>query len=370
LNKDLNNTTEIVFNKYLIIRNVTASYGGFWWCVNLALHGCMIAETYGLIPVIEYKGGLYSSNKIYEPLEIRESDNWWNYFFKEPGNLSKEIRQKVLENKKLLALTNLPKNRNRLTRRQQPYILPEISEDTTYEYVCTSFHHCYKLFRPYDRNIINKYLLLRPYVTKYIDRYWLNTGISDGVTLIGVHYRGTDKFGWGTCSESHPIHYKYENVSKAIRTKMAEKNENTYMIYCASDESQFIEFMKKEFPNMVICHEDKYNIRSAASTSGLNHDFSKITFSSDLQTYVKNDSLEGEEEKEKQIHTWKEIKEMSIHFGKKDVSNYMKGLYTLVDTKLFGRCNYIFRSRGNLSDWTCYLNEKGATVYDLNEIAG
>jgi hypothetical protein len=364
------NNNEIAFNKYLIIRNWSASYGGFWWCVNLALHGCLIAETYGLIPIIEYKGGLYSSNKIYEPLEIRQSDNWWNYFFKEPSNLSKEVRQKVLENKKLFQLMNLPRNKSRLLRRQKPYILPEIPEDTSYEYVGQSFQHCYKLFRPYDRNIINKYLVIRPYIIKYIDNYWLNAGIPDGTTLVGVHYRGTDKFAWGTCSEGHPIHYKYENVAKAIREKMTEKCENNYMIYCASDEAQFIEFMKREFPMRVLCHEDKYNVRSEGTTSGLNQDFTKITFNNEINTYIKNTTIEGDEvEKEKQMTAWKEIKEMSIHFGKKDVSNYMKGFYTLVDTKLFGRCNYIFRSRGNMSEWTCYLNEKGAAVFDLNQIA-
>lgn len=364
--------TQQPLNKYLIIRNVTASYGGFWWCINLALHGCIIADTYNLIPVIDYKGGLYSSNKIYEPKQIREMDSWWSYFFDDFTSISAETRKRILENKKIFPLVNLPRNKARLTCRQKPYILPEIPEDTTYEYISISFHHCYKLFRTYDRKYINKYLILKPYIIKYIDEWYKNNlpkTMDTATVLVGVHYRGTDKFGWGTCNEGHPIHYNYEKVVKAIRAKMKEQIKESYMIYCASDESPFIEYMKEQFPGQILCHEDKYNIRAKESTSGLNHDFSKITFDNTIQTYVKNSNHADEEEKEKQMKAWKEIKNISIHFGKKESSNYMKGFYSLVDTKLFSNCDYIFRSRGNMSDYVCRLNNKAVAIYDLNEIA-
>ena len=355
-------------NKYVIIRNVTASYGGFWWCVNLALHGCIIAETYNLIPVIDYKGGLYSSNKIYEPEQIRKMDSWWSYFFEEPVKISEETRMRILENKKLYPLVSLLRNKSRLTRRQQPYILPEIPADTSFEYTVQSFHHCYKLFKTYDRNYINKYLILKPYINKYNEK-WTLANIPSNKKVVGVHYRGTDKFGWGTCNEGQPIHYTYEKVVKAIQTKMNELNEPDYIIYCASDERPFIEFMKTQFPNRVVAHEDVYNIRSDTSTSGLNHDFSKIMFDNNAHTYVKNNNDGDEEEKDKQMNAWKEIKNISIHFGKKESSNYMKGFYTVVDTKLFSNCDYIFRSRGNMSDYVCRLNNKAVGIFDLNEIA-
>jgi hypothetical protein len=365
--EDKENTRQPL-NKYLIIRNVTASYGGFWWCVNLALHGCIIAETYNLIPVIDYKGGLYSSNKIYEPEQIRNLDSWWNYFFEDPVPISEEARKHVLDNKKLYPLINLPRNKARLTRRQQPYIFPEIPQDTSFEYTVQSFNHCYKLFKTYDRYYINKYLILKPYITNYLDKWALNN-ISSNKKVVGIHYRGTDKFGWGTCNEGNPIHYNYEKVIKAIKTKMNELNEQNYIIYCASDELPFIEFIKTQFPNRIIAHEDMYDIRSKSSTSGLNHDFSKIIFNDQLQTYVKNNNDENEEEKEKQMNAWKEIKNISIHFGKKESSNYMKGFYTIIDTKLFSNCDYIFRSRGNMSDYVCRLNNKAVAIYDLNELA-
>jgi hypothetical protein len=364
-------------NKYLIIRNWSASYGGFWWCVSLALHGCIIAEAYNLIPIIEYKGGLYSSNKIYEPKEIRDKDTWWSYFFNDPVLLNDETKQKVLNNTKLYPLVNLKPNRNRYTKRHQPYIFPEIPTDTTYEYTITSFYHCHRLFyKAFDRGLIDRYLVVKPYITKYIENWynknWYNKNSYSGhltTKLIGIHYRGTDKFGWGTCNEGHPIHYKYEKVGAAIRNIMKEKNEKNYMIYCASDEAPFIEYMKQEFPGQILYHEDEYNIRATESTSGLNQNFSNISYDGSIQAYIKKTDGGDEEEKEKQMQAWKDIKNISIHFGKKESSNYMKGFYTLIDSKLFSRCDYIFKSRGNMSEYICRLNDKRAIIYDLNEIA-
>lgn len=349
-------------NKFLIISNVSARYGGFWWCVMQAIHGMKLAEQYGLIPIIDYQGGLYYSNKIYDPKWVKEEKSWWNYFFEEPVFLDNKQKKLILDNPNKKEFFPLRRNRDRFTREAKPHIIPDIPDDNTFVYTFNSFSR-FSNIRPWEHHqLANKFLKPLQYIKDYYNLFWnsikekFNIDDLNSIIIIGVHYRGTDKFSWGICDEGKPMHYKYEKVVDAINKKIIDDNLKNYLIYCSSDETPFIEHFKNSFPNKVFSHE--HNIRSNISSSGENYDFNIIG---------KKDIISDED---KQIKIkWDYFKNHSIHFGMKDTSNFLKGFYSFLDCLLFDKCKYIFRSRGNFSDYCVYLNKNNCISIDLNNVA-
>jgi hypothetical protein len=345
-------------NRFLIVHNISASYGGFWWCVMQAVHAMWLAEQYNLIPIIDYEGGLYYTNKIYDPEWVKEQKSWFYTFFEDPFSVPEEIKKKVLANTNRFVFT--PLRRDRKQKRPIRYILPEISEQTTFIHTNDSYVRFNKLHPIEYRTVNQKFLKPLAYVKEYMDSFWKEKNIPEGTTLVGVHYRGTDKYDWGGCNEGDPIHYKYEKVAEVMRKRMSDDKISDYYVCVASDEAPFIEFMKTAFPGKVIYHEDPYSVRCNVSTSGNNTDF---------RCFIKPAEQLTEHEK-KVIEEFSFLKDNSIHFGKKDVSNFVKGFYTLVDVLLFENCNYIFRSRGNFSDYCCHMNKTGAWIADMNGDVG
>jgi hypothetical protein len=316
-----------------------------------------LAEEYNLIPIIDFEGGLYYTNKIYDPEWVKEKKSWFYTYFEDTFNVPEEIKKKVLANQNIHVFTALRRDRRRKPKR---YILPEIPPETTFIYNIHSYHR-FSRIHPWDIRTINqKYLKPLGYVKKFMDSFWKEKNISEGTILVGVHYRGTDKYDWGGCNEGEPIHYQYEKVADAIKKRMENDKITDYYVCVASDEAPFIEFMKTAFPTKIIYHEDPYSIRCNVSTSGKNTDF---------RCFIKPDTEQTEEEK-KIIQEFCFLKDNSIHFGKKDVSNFVKGFYSLVDVLIFENCNYIFRSRGNFSDYCCHMNKVGAWIADMNGDVG
>jgi hypothetical protein len=348
-------------NRFLIIHNISASYGGFWWCIMQAVHALWLAEEYNLIPIVDYEGGLYYTNQIYDPEWVKEQKSWFYTYFEDTFNVPEEIRKKVLANQNRFVFSPLRrKNRNRRDKTPPLYTLPEISEQTTFIYTNDSYCRFNRINNWDIRTVNQKFLKPLGYVKEFMDSFWKEKNISEGTILVGVHYRGTDKYDWGGCNEGEPIHYKYEKVVEAIIKRMYDDKITDYYVCVASDEAPFIDFMKTAFPTKIIYHEDPFSVRCNVSTSGNNTDF---------RCFIKPDAELTENEK-KVIKEFCFLKDNSIHFGKKEVSNFVKGFYSLVDVLLFENCNYIFRSRGNFSDYCCNMNKVGAWIADMNGDVG
>jgi len=49
-------TNDCSYNKYVVIPNISAAYGGMWWCIYQALVGIHVADTNNLIPIVNYHG--------------------------------------------------------------------------------------------------------------------------------------------------------------------------------------------------------------------------------------------------------------------------------------------------------------------------
>lgn len=334
-------TYDSSFNNFVIIPNMSASFGGLWYCVYQALVGIHLADKNNLIPIVDFNGGLYGSNSIYDSSNLPNS--WWNYFYEDPFPFHPDEKNRILE----YSRTHLQSIR---LHSRLHTILP-ISPTNCYLYTRQTYSQTPRYYKNIDfRELLQKYMRPLPYVKEYCSNFW-QTYNPDNKLVVGVHYRGTDKYSTHTATESFPIHYSYNIVANIIRDKLLDLKIETFVLYCASDEEPFIEYMKTQFDN-VVCNT--HSTRSSVSTSGIKFDFDNIR-------YGKTTDLV-------QRTNYDYVKSISLHFGNKDISNFVKGFYAITDCALFKPCNVLFISQGNFSDFATYHTEHETKVFKLNEL--
>lgn len=334
------------YNKYCIVPNLSSYYGGLWWCVRLALTGVAVCDKHNIIPIIDHNGGLYASNSYYDPKELPVS--WWNYYFEDPSSVNKLQKEHLIEysrnQRQCMSFT-------RPMRRNVDAKLRPIDSKKIYFFVRSTYNQFFRKFMINNnaKDTCKKYLKPLPYIREYCDDFWKST---KNITRVGVHYRGTDKYATGTTSEGHPIHYEYNSIIKMIESKMKELDIKEYIVYGTSDEIPFIKHMQTELKDQFITND--HEIRSNTCTSGQKLDMRLIRFS------------KAKDEKLQKIYD--DNKGTAIHFGQKETSNYLKGLYGVIDCLLLSQCQHIFCSRGNFSDFAGYMCDDTSKVYDLNEL--
>jgi len=329
------------YNQFVIIPNMSASYGGFWYCMYQALVGIHLAVKNQLIPIIDFNGGLYGANSIYDPINLPNS--WWNYFYEDPFPFHPDEKNRILEYSK----THL--QCIRLHSRLHT-ILP-IQPTNCYYYTRRTYLQAPRYYKNIVfRELLQTYMRPLPYVKDYCNNFW-KTYNPDNKLVVGVHYRGTDKYSTHTATEGFPIHYSYNVVANIIRDKLLDMKIDEFVLYCASDEEPFIEYMKTQFDNVIY---NNHSTRSTTSTSGIKFDFDNIRY--------------GKTSDQVQRANYDYVKSLSLHFGNKDISNFVKGFYAMTDCALFKPCNVLFLSQGNFSDFAIYHTEPETKVFRLNDL--
>ena len=305
------------YNKYFIIHNTEADKGGLFWCVLAAMYGIQIAIDNDLIPIIDFYGGFYYSNCIYDPDNLPRS--WWNYFLCDPVPINRKEKERVLEysrsHRRVMRLRN-PYNRTRNT-------LFEIPEDQCYFYTRGVFNSIKSRFNRVKKELYRRYFKPLPYITEMCERV-----LPSDVKLIGVQYRGTDKYASGTSDEDNNVHLDYQAVLDIIKTHTDENSR----IFAASDEQPFIDFMKENANSISID-----TLRSDVNTGGLLHnDFKLVRFGK-----CGNHDIQK---------AYDENKMSSIHIGMKESPCILKGLGVVMEVLLICRCDICLIGRGNVSD--------------------
>jgi hypothetical protein len=103
---------------------------------------------------------------------------------------------------------------------------------------------CRKNFsRKQAHRIIRKYIHIKPHIQNKVDSYVQENFKNQ--FMIGVHYRGTDKV-------IETPRTPYERMYEAIREIVDQLNTQDYTIFVATDEQQFVDYMRTKFNN-VIC---------------------------------------------------------------------------------------------------------------------
>ena len=314
------------YNKYLIIPNIHANKGGLCWCIRTVLVGIKLAIDNDLIPIVHVKGGMYYSNSIYDPPDL--PDSWWNYFFYDPVPIHPDEKKRVLEhpNKRFM----------RFRRIRQNMVLIPNNENCSYLYTNEMFSKHQLGFIDSLYEIAKKYLKPLPYMDSFCNNF-INSHVSPDKKLLGVHYRGTDKYPTATRSDD-THHYPYEKVLDMIKQKMGS---NT-IIFVASDEETFVQYMAKHIGAV---HID--TLRSEANTGGVQYpEFMSVRFGKCSDPVIQQ--------------LYDNNKSSSIHFGMKDkqISLFMKGIGCVRDLVILSKCYDHILSEGNMSEMISYLTSE------------
>lgn len=313
--------------------------GGFFWQLFNVLHASHMAQKYKLQLVIRMTSGLYLETDAkfqthYRSYlgNVKDDNNWWNYYFQPVGTVAQHqwLHQLQLQHARIPSMAEFDK-----------------VQSSVYQWDRAAFNkrdhpHC-NMGVEWARTV---------HLQPWIDQKWktlMTNHQLQHTPVIGVHYRGTDKFGDKTSSEDHPVHYNYQDVLRLVSEYMVQhrgtsSNRPAYKIVCASDEQPFIDFMKQQLgADRVVCTD---SIRSTMSTSGLL-----------LASWKCSPGFRGPEYAyDPDCRLYKQLRECSIHRGFPDQSKYKKGEDVLLDVLLLSKCEFFFASRGCVSQFPFYIN--------------
>jgi hypothetical protein len=246
---------------------IATNYVGFFaqmvWCLCI-LRYC---ERHRLIPDIRLTGRTY--------LDPKRGPNWLNYYFDSSGSLTpEEVKRRVRYTKKIASWGDMG---------------PPLVLNLTLENGAQTLH---KFLRP------------KPHINNIVDNFW--TSIDTHGPVLGVHFRGTDHY------EEAP-RVSYAHCLKVLKNHLTT-HKSTAAVFVASDEQEFIDFIKKSVKGdlPVYSHDDHYR-------SG----------DSDILPVFRRDIGNG---------------------------GYEKGEDALVNALLLSRCSTLIRTTSCLSAWASIFN--------------
>ena len=239
---------------------IESRYVGFFGQMNWCLFIFQYCECKGLSPDIRLTGDIY--------LDSTRGSNWLKYYFDTYIPITKdEIDKRVRYTKKISDFKEMG-----------PPIAPELT------------------VREGSR-IFHKYLHPKSNITSLVETFWRNRDVNDPV--LGVHFRGTDK-----SSEAPRVSWRH--CLTVVKNYLCSHNS----VFVASDEEDFIKFMKKSLTEVpVISYDDHYRSRD-----------------------------------DRPVHT-------AIEGG-----GYEKGEDALVNCLLLAKCSTLVRTTSFLSAWASIFN--------------
>ena len=148
--------------------------------------------------------------------------------------------------------------------------------------------------------LIKKYIHFKPFIHEKVNNLVENN--FKGNFVLGVHYRGTNKF------LEAPL-VTYEHMQQEVQKIIQDIKDVSVKIFVASDEQRFIDFMVEKFGDLIV------KIEANRSTDGTPH-----------YMEPKNQYNNGEE--------------------------------ALIDCLLLSRCNFLLRTASNVSYFSILFNPK------------
>ena len=280
--------------------------------------GIHLARLTGKQLVVKYTRGYYHDPRI--------GQNWWEYFF-EPfhdARLDAPIETAIVENR-MQPITQIP---------------PPPARDRAHLYTNHTFQ---SLLRPMniDWGSMYKEIRLKPALERkvqgFVDAHFPSP------RMVGVHYRGTDKFpNHGMKEDLHSLsHAPYEQVLDAVRGFIETQSQpETWGVFVASDEEDFVQAAKSRLPRVVAYA----STRSSFNTSGLDI--------GDTTECAAGNTAPACEAYHEIVRTH------SIHRGMKHVPPFKKGEDAIMDMWLLARCHAMFRNTagGNFSSQPSRIN--------------
>jgi hypothetical protein len=287
---DVRDRTIVVYARQGLRRK--SAWAGMFSEFHHALGALVYGERRGAAAVrIDFRSALY--------VDPPRGPNWWAYFF----------------TRSELALRPVPpKGEVHLTQRLAKFgryggFCDLVNGATPYLYPMTCGVGRSDLHR-----LVRAHVEVRPEIRDEVDGI-VSTAFLPGAFVVGVHYRGTDSthgaFGLVNDYRTEPVPYAI--YRDEVRRAIAAAAPARYQVLVASDESDFVEFMRREFGDeRVLWVEAAPRARAGGA---------------------------------------------AIHFDATlGVSNYEKGKSGLIDCLLLARSHYLVKGRSNLSDASLVFN--------------
>jgi hypothetical protein len=161
--------------------------------------------------------------------------------------------------------------------------------------------------------LIVEYVAVRPEILDASRRLASRTFDPDAY-VVGVHYRGTDAtYRWsGKLSHYRTAPVPYTTYADEVRRVIRAARPQRFQLFIATDEVEFLEFMRGQFPDAIVTSEE--SPRVPAGSKGIHLD-------------------------------------PSLGF-----SNYLKGRSVLVDCLTLAATDYLVKGRSNVSDAALIFN--------------
>ena len=164
----------------------------------------------------------------------------------------------------------------------------------------TEFH----TYRDQCHQIIKKYIHVKPHIKKKIKAFAArNFKVR---VVVGVHYRGTDKYTEVPLAAYDRVFEKLSELIKKIERRSAKE----IRIFVATDEQPFLDYLNAAYPDKIISYD------ALRSSNG-----------------------------------------QPVHYAQ-DLDNYQKGEDAVIDCLLLAYCQALIKTSSNLSLCASYFNPK------------
>ena len=185
-----------------------------------------------------------------------------------------------------------------INTKKDPLISPEPLTSNLFFFIAHQGHSALSRKRCHD--LIEKYITIKPEFLNQVDDF-LKTNVHDE-TLIGIHYRATDKF----CCDAPSI--SPEKVCAKIKEEILKLSTGKIKIFVATDSESFLQFMKTCFGTKVIY----FDMKRSQGDAPIHTDYT--------------------------------------------IDGYTKGKMALLDCLVLSKCDLLLRTASNLSNASTLLN--------------
>jgi len=234
----------------MFIRNYNND-GGFFWQIYNILNMLYVCEDHGFTPVVVFDTGLYFEKrpKFTSNIASYDPDNWYNHFFKPLNQTDRpqEFWINYMKHNKLTAYQNNKSERPVMLFDRST--LKSINRNSSRVKRFTSLWH--------------KYISVQPHIVQLVEDFKTQHKFQLK-TVLGLHFRGTDKFASSSGSEDKPLHYEYGFCADLLAeyVKKHKLTADNAVIFIATDEEPFIDFMQKNsLLGIPVCHTTASDLR-------------------------------------------------------------------------------------------------------------
>lgn len=269
------------------------AWAGLFSEFHSVLGALAYAERHGAAGVrVDFRSPLY--------LDAARGPNWWTYYF-EPAEMRIAGRS---------ARGDLQLDRIVAKYGRHGGFCDEVNGVTPYLYPMT-----YGIDRAELHRLLTTYMRVRHDIRAAADR-WIAESFDPSAFVVGVHYRGTDSTRGRLVRllDYRDFRVPYESYAAEAEAVIERHAPRTFQFAVATDEADFVEFMRRRFGDRVVYVESSPRAKAGGPA----------------------------------IHLDATLK----------VSNYEKGRSAVVDALLLAATSYLVKGRSNVSDASLVFNPR------------